>query len=129
MNDLKKLFRILLTDARHVFFTKEQINDKLLKNLRRSKYDKDKRFVDLFGVNVDKFVEKNEKKKKLYQKRLVLLKTEMILKGLPSTVLNIHSSCCMQMLETSNFLENPPLTQIIVSCLLVFSHLKSTSIL
>ena len=69
MNDLKKLFRILQTDARRVFFTKEQINDKLLKNLRRSKYDKDKRFVDLFGVNVDTFVEKNEKKK-LYQKRL-----------------------------------------------------------
>ena len=69
MNDLKKLFRILQTDARRVFFTKEQINDKLLKNLRRSKYDKDKRFVDLFGVNVDTFVEKNEKRR-LYQKRL-----------------------------------------------------------
>lgn len=62
MNGLKKLFRILQTDAKSVLFTKEQINDKLLKKLRRSKYDKDKRFVDLFDVNVDKFVEKNEQK-------------------------------------------------------------------
>ena len=62
MNGLKKLFRILQTDAKSVLFTKEQINDKLLKKLRRSKYDKDKRFVDLFDVNVDKYVEKNEQK-------------------------------------------------------------------
>ena len=62
MNGLKKLFRILQTDAKSVLFTKEKINDKLLKKLRRSKYDKDKRFVDLFDVNVDKFVEKNEQK-------------------------------------------------------------------
>ena len=39
----------------------EQMNDKLLKELRKSKYNKDKKFVDLFAVNADKFVENNEK--------------------------------------------------------------------
>ena len=33
-----------------------------LKKLRKSNHDKDKKFLDLFDVNVDKFVENNEKK-------------------------------------------------------------------
>lgn len=33
-----------------------------LKKLRKSKHDKDKKFLDLFDVNADKFVENNEKK-------------------------------------------------------------------
>ena len=55
------IFRSLQTDAKSVLFTDKQINDKLLKKLRKSKYDKDKKCVDLFNVNADKFVESNEK--------------------------------------------------------------------
>ena len=59
---VQKKMRSLQTDARSVLFTNEQINDKILKKLRKSKHDKDKKFLDLFDVNADKFVENNEKK-------------------------------------------------------------------
>ena len=58
----KKKFRSLQTDAKSVLFTHKQINDKLSKKLRKSKHDKEKKFVDLFDVNADKFVENNEQK-------------------------------------------------------------------
>ena len=58
----KKKFRSLQTDAKGVLFTHKQINDKLSKKLRKSKHDKGKKFVDLFDVNADKFVENNEQK-------------------------------------------------------------------
>ena len=45
----KKLFRYLQRDANSVLFTEEQINEK------------DKKFIDLFNVNVDSLTEKEIK--------------------------------------------------------------------
>ena len=38
---VKKLFRRLQTDAKSVLFTEENINDKLLKKIKKSRYEKD----------------------------------------------------------------------------------------
>ena len=43
MEKLKKLFNKLQLDSKSVVFVQEQLNDKLLKKLKNSKYEKDKR--------------------------------------------------------------------------------------
>ena len=48
MNELKKLFRRLQTDAKSVLFTEENMNDKLLKKIKKSRYEKDIEFFKLF---------------------------------------------------------------------------------
>ena len=55
MNEVKKLFRRLQTDAESVLFTEENINDKLLKKIKKSTYEKDIEFVKLFDRNVNFF--------------------------------------------------------------------------
>ena len=46
MNELKKLFKSLQTDAKSVLFTEENINNKLLKKKNQnSKYEKDIEYV------------------------------------------------------------------------------------
>ena len=57
---LKTLFRNLQTDAQSILFTEEKINEKLLKKLKKSKYDKDINFVHLFDGNVN--INDDEKK-------------------------------------------------------------------
>ena len=54
MNELKKLFNRLQVDSKSVLFVQDQINDKLLKKLKKSKYKKDKEFVNSFNLLVDK---------------------------------------------------------------------------
>ena len=53
MNGLKKLFRRLQTDANSALFTEENINDKLLKKINKSRCEKDIEFVKLFERNVN----------------------------------------------------------------------------
>ena len=54
MNELKKkLFRRLQTDAKSILFTEENINDKLPKENKKSRYEKDIEFVKLFDWNVN----------------------------------------------------------------------------
>ena len=50
----------LQTDAQSILFTEEKINEKLLKKLKKSKYDKDINFVHLSGGNVN--INDDEKK-------------------------------------------------------------------
>ena len=57
---LKTLFRNLQIEAKSILFTEEKINEKLLKKLKKSKYDKDINFVHLFGGNVN--INDDEKK-------------------------------------------------------------------
>ena len=57
---LKTLFRNLQRDAKSVLFTEEKINEKLFKKLKKSKYDKDINFVNLFDGNVN--INDDEKK-------------------------------------------------------------------
>ena len=52
MIEPKKLFKKLQTDARSVLFTEETINNKVLKKLKKSKYNKDIEFVNLFKSNI-----------------------------------------------------------------------------
>ena len=64
------------TDAKSVLFTKENINDKLFKNIKKSKYEKDIEFVKLFDRNVN-FLE-DEKitipiKTKFVEKKVILI--------------------------------------------------------
>ena len=47
MNELKKLFKTFQADAKSVLFTEENINDKLLKKIKDSKYEKYIEFVKL----------------------------------------------------------------------------------
>ena len=60
LGKLKTLFRNLQTDAKSVLFTEEKINEKLFKKLKKSKYDKDITFVNLFDGNVN--INDDEKK-------------------------------------------------------------------
>ena len=53
MNELKKLFKRLQTGAKNVLFTEENINDRLLKKIKMSKYEKDIEFVKLFDRNIN----------------------------------------------------------------------------
>ena len=53
----KKLFRYLQRDANSVLFTEEQINEK------------DKKFTDLFNVNVDSLTEKEIKTTSIEKKK------------------------------------------------------------
>ena len=53
MTELKKLFKKLQTDAKSMLFSEEIINDKVLKKLKKSKYNKDIEFVNLFKSNID----------------------------------------------------------------------------
>ena len=53
MTELKKVFRQLQTNAKGVLFTEETINEKVLKKLKKSKYVRDKDFINLFENNID----------------------------------------------------------------------------
>ena len=53
MTELKKVFRQLQTDAKRVLFTEETINKKVLKKLKKSKYVREKDFVNSFENNID----------------------------------------------------------------------------
>ena len=63
MNELIKISKSLQTDAKCVLLTEENINDKLLKRIKKSKYEKDIEFVKLFDRNIS-FL---EDKKVLFQ--------------------------------------------------------------
>ena len=52
MIELKKLFKKIQTDAKIILFTEETINDKVLKKLQKSKYNKDIEFVNSFKSNI-----------------------------------------------------------------------------
>lgn len=45
----KKLFNALQTDSKRVLFTEENINEKVLKRLKKSTYINDNEFVNLFN--------------------------------------------------------------------------------
>ena len=45
---VKNLFRRLQTDPKSVLFTEENKNDKLLKKIKKSRYEKDIEFAKLF---------------------------------------------------------------------------------
>ena len=53
MIELKRLFKKLQIDAKSVLLMEKTINDKVLKKLKRSKYNKDIEFVNLFKHNKD----------------------------------------------------------------------------
>ena len=64
MDELKKLLKKsirLQVDSKNVLFIQEQLNDKLLKKLNKSKYKKDKEFVNRFNLLVDKKTDFNKK--------------------------------------------------------------------
>ena len=61
MDQLKKLFNKLQVDSKSVLFVQDQINDKLLKKLKKSKYKKDKEFGNSFDLLVDKKTDFNKK--------------------------------------------------------------------
>lgn len=46
---LKKLLNLLQRDSKIVLFTEENINEKLVKRLKKSTYAKDNEFVKLFN--------------------------------------------------------------------------------
>ena len=66
MDKLKKLFNKLQVDSKSVAFIQEQLNDKLLKKLKNSKYEKDKQFVNRFNLLEDKKTDFNNNKNEVY---------------------------------------------------------------
>ena len=53
MDKVKKLFNELQLDSKRVLFIQEQLNNKLLKKLKKSGYKKDKEFVNSFNYILD----------------------------------------------------------------------------
>ena len=78
MEKVKKLFNKLLVDSKSVVFIQEQLNDKLLKKLKNSKYKKDKEFVNRFNLLEDKKTDFNNNKNDVYS---VPIKAECIKKS------------------------------------------------
>ena len=83
MLELKKLFEKVQRDAKSVLFTEETTNDKLLKILKKSKYDKDIGFVNLLKSNID-FL---DDEKISIPIKTTFVEKKMILIGLPSITL------------------------------------------
>ena len=75
MDKLKKLFNKLQVDSKSVAFIQEQLNDKLLKKLKNSKYEKDKQFVNRFNLLEDKKTDFNNNKNEVYS---VQIKAEYV---------------------------------------------------
>ena len=50
MNELIKLFKSLQKDVKSVLLTEENINDKLLKRIKKSKYEKE---IDLLNYLIE----------------------------------------------------------------------------
>ena len=49
----KNCLKKLQTDTKSILFNEETKNDKVLKKLKKSKYNKDIEFVNLFKSNID----------------------------------------------------------------------------
>ena len=92
MDKLKKLFNKLQVDSKSVAFIQEQLNDKLLKKLKNSKYEKDKEFGNRFNLLEDKTTDFNNNKNDVYS---VPIKAEYVQKSDDidrSTLYSIHAS-------------------------------------
>ena len=118
MLELKKLFEKVQRDAKSVLFTEETTNDKLLKILKKSKYDKDIGFVNLLKSNID-FL---DDEKISIPIETTFVEKKMILIGLPSITLIVLFNYYMLTMEIRVFFEKLPPTSNIFSCLLTFSH-------
>ena len=91
---IKKLFRRVQTDAKSVLFTEENINDKLLRKIKKSRYEKDIEFAKLFDRNLN-FLQD--------EKRSVPIKTfveKMIMIDQPYIALMVIFNCYMPMWVT-----------------------------
>ena len=91
MDKLTKLFNKLQTDSKSLVFIQEQLNDKLLKKLKNSKYEKDKEFVKRFNLFEDKKTDFNNNKNDVYS---VPIKAEYVQKSDDidrSTLYSIHA--------------------------------------
>ena len=97
MNELKKLFKTFQADAKSVLFTEENINDKLLKKIKDSKYEKYIEFVKLSDRYVN-FLE--DEKRTIPIKTTLVEKKKMILIDQPSIALMVLFSCYMLTLVT-----------------------------
>ena len=78
MDKVKKLFNKLRVDSKSVVFIQEQLNDKLLKKLKNSKYEKDKEFVNRFNLLEDKITDFSNNKNDAYS---VPIKDEYVQKS------------------------------------------------
>ena len=99
MTGLNKLFKKLQTDAKSVMFTKETISAKVLKKLKKSEYNKDTEFINLFKGNID-FL---DDEKKYIPIKTTFFEKKMILIGLPSIDSMVFFSYYMLTLEIQNF--------------------------
>ena len=91
MDKVKKLFNKLQADSKSVVFIQEQLNDKLLKKLKNSKYEKDKEFVNRFNLLENKKTDFNNNENDVYS---VPIKAEYVQKSDDidrSTVYSIHA--------------------------------------
>ena len=91
MDMVKKLFNKLQVDSKSVVFIQEQSNDKLLKKLKNSKFEKDKEFVNRFNLLEDKKTDFNNNKNDVYS---VPIKAEYVQKSDDvdrSTLYSIHA--------------------------------------
>ena len=78
MDKVKKLFNELQVNTKSVVFIQEQLNDKLLKKLKNSKYEKDKEFVNRFNLLEDKKADFNNNKNDVHS---VPIKAEYVQKS------------------------------------------------
>ena len=121
MTELKRLFKKLQTNENSVVHGRDN-QWQTAKNVKKSKYDKDKKFVKLFDNNVN-FLEEVMDSIPI---KATFVEKKTTLAGLPFTVLTVPFNFYMLMLETSNSSENLPSTLNIFSCLLTFLHWRYT---
>ena len=125
MIELKNLFKKLQTDAKSVLFAKfSSINDKILKKLKKSRYNKDIEFVNLFKSNID-FLDA--------EKKSIPIKSTFVEKkdDIDRSTLN-SSDGPFQLLHVNvgnlEFLGKSATNPNIVSCFLTFLHRRCTFI-
>ena len=78
-----------------MLFTEQTINEKVLKQLKKSRYNKDIEFVNLFKSNID-FL---DDEKKSISIKASFVEKKMILIRLPSIALMVLFDCYMLTLE------------------------------
>ena len=119
MNELKKLFKTFQADAKSVLFTEENINDKLLKKIKDSKYEKYIEFVKLSDRYVN-FLED--------EKSTIPIKTTLVEKKKNdidrSTLYSFDGPFQLLHADAGNleYLGKSATDPNIVCCLLTFSH-------
>ena len=121
---LKNLYKTLKRDEESVLFASDQLNKQLIKKVKKSRYEKDSVFINLY----DKVKHVNIEEENTVPYLRLLLKVKKILTSLLFIVLMGLFNCFMLTLPIYVFFQSRPSTPNIVCCLLICLLKKFTPI-